>query len=35
MHTIVVGGGLLSLSTAHKLLKCSLRGRRRPGEVRT
>jgi glycine/D-amino acid oxidase-like deaminating enzyme len=35
MHTIVVGGGLLSLSTAHNLLKWYLRERRRVGEVRT
>jgi hypothetical protein len=34
MHTIVVGGGLLSLSTAHNLLECSLHERRRSGEVR-
>jgi hypothetical protein len=34
MHTIAVGGGLASLSTAHKLLNFALPDPRRPGEVR-
>jgi hypothetical protein len=35
MHTIAVGGGLPSLTTAHDLLKRSLHEPRQLGEVRS